>query len=252
LYELLVGRPPFKAATPLDTVLQVLSEEPVAVRRLQPKVPRDLEIICLKCLRKEPGKRYASAEELADELRRFHVGDPIRARPVGAVERGLKWAKRRPALAGLLGVTVLGLVALVVLSANLAVARSSAEAKAQEAQQQATWAEKATDYLVSIFGLADAKGRRGTITARQILDDAEKSIPHKFADQPELREKLLKEIGAVYDKLDTTAPLAMILQARGTVHFQSTRDATQQALPQMLLYSGDRLSLGADGDVRRR
>jgi WD40 repeat protein len=101
LYELLAGRPPFRSATPLDTVLQVLSAEPAALRRLRPKLPRDLETVCLKCLRKEPSRRYAGAGELADDLRRFLDGLPVRARPVGVLERAARWARRRPAVAAL-------------------------------------------------------------------------------------------------------------------------------------------------------
>jgi WD40 repeat protein len=115
LYELLTGRPPFKAANPLDTLMQVVADDPVPPTQLQSKTPRDLETICLKCLQKLPGKRYATALELADDLRRFQAGEPIRARPVGTAERAVKWVKRRPATAALLAVSLLAAVALLGL-----------------------------------------------------------------------------------------------------------------------------------------
>jgi hypothetical protein len=110
LYELLTGRPVFLGETPLATMEQVVRQEPVPPRRLVATVPADLQTICVKCLAKEPARRYATAEALADDLRRFCDGRPIVARPVGPLERAAKWARRRPAVAALL-------VALTLVSA---------------------------------------------------------------------------------------------------------------------------------------
>jgi tetratricopeptide (TPR) repeat protein len=107
LYAVLTGRPPFQAATVLETLEQVRLQEPVRPSQLQPKVPRDLETICLKCLQKEPHKRYNSAEALAEDLRCFLAGEPIRARPTPLRERGLKLVKRRPMAAALAAVVTL-------------------------------------------------------------------------------------------------------------------------------------------------
>jgi WD40 repeat protein len=109
LYECLTGRPPFHAETALDTMLLVVNAEPEPPRRLQRGLPRDLETICLKCLQKEPGKRYASAQALADDLAAFQRGEPVRARRASLPERAYRLARRRPVAAGLVALLLVGL-----------------------------------------------------------------------------------------------------------------------------------------------
>ncbi len=121
LYEILTGRAPFQAETPMQLLRDVIEQEPVPPRQLNPNIDRDLETICLKCLEKDRKSRYRSAEELADELTRFANGELILARPIGPIMRGWRWAKRNPALSG-------GAVAVVtMLFAVLAAAISFAD-----------------------------------------------------------------------------------------------------------------------------
>jgi tetratricopeptide (TPR) repeat protein len=114
LYEMLTGRPPFKGVTPIDTVRQVIDDEAVPPSRLVPKVPRDLETICLKCLDKDPLKRYTAAAAFVEDLERFQKGETILARRTPPLERGYKWAKRRPARAAMIVFATAGFLILTL------------------------------------------------------------------------------------------------------------------------------------------
>jgi WD40 repeat protein/Flp pilus assembly protein TadD len=133
LYDVLTGRPPFRAATPLETLLQVQAEDPVSPGRLLPKLPRDLTTICLKCLEKEPRKRYASAQDLADDLHRFLAGETIRARPASRVERLWRWSRRNPLVAALTASVV---VLLLVISLVSSLSALSLGRERMETQKQ--------------------------------------------------------------------------------------------------------------------
>src|ERR1051326_4260617 len=114
MYELLTGRTPFRAETPLETMRKVVEEAPVAPRQLYPFADRDLETICLKCMEKEPERRYGSAEALAEDLGRWLRHEPIQARPVGRLQRLQKWTRRNPRTAVLVLVCSLATIAFVV------------------------------------------------------------------------------------------------------------------------------------------
>jgi WD40 repeat protein/serine/threonine protein kinase len=157
LYDLLTGRAPFQADTPLEALLQVETAEPVPPSRLRPGVPRDLETICLRCLQKEPGRRYASAAELAEDLRRHLAGEPIRARPIRAWERVVKWARRRPAAAALVGVSGLASLVLVAGLAVGLVVISEKQRQTEGALQREKDAREELDQTLYLNGTASAE-----------------------------------------------------------------------------------------------
>lgn len=132
LYELLTGQPPFQAATPVETMRRVVDDEATSPRQLNPAIDADLETICLKCLQKQPGRRYESADALAADLQRWLAGQPIEARPVGPTEQFTRWCRRQPALATALGLS-LALLLLVVVGtviAGVRIARADRKATA--------------------------------------------------------------------------------------------------------------------------
>jgi WD40 repeat protein len=183
LYELLTGRPPFKAAVALDTVLQVLSDEPVPPRRLEPKIPHDLETICLKCLAKEPPKRYATATDLADDLRSYLAGKPIQARPVSAPERAVKWIRQRPQVAALMGALLVAALALLVggiwFTAQLRIERDQAEQAKQEAE--------------AARGQAEAEKQEAVRARRRAETDKHHTEMARYAVQIRLAQRELQD-----------------------------------------------------------
>jgi WD40 repeat protein len=161
LYELLTGRPPFKAATVMETLEQVKATEPVPPSRLQPGLPRDVETIVLKCLAKEPSRRYEAAEALADDLRRFLEGRPVRARRAGALERAWRWCRRNPWLAAAAGAVAASLGAVVLLSFLHAARQAEARAKTTHLANQLAESLAVSNRRLSVVafehGLADCE-----------------------------------------------------------------------------------------------
>jgi serine/threonine-protein kinase len=179
LYECLTARPPFKGPTPLDTLEQVRTREPAAPSSLNRQAPRDLETICLKCLRKQPERRYASARELAEDLHCFLEGKPVRARPVGAAERAVKWARRRPAAALLLAAF------LVLVGAATGTGLWLRQQQAAQAQREDE-ARKAIE--TALTRADDCRHKERWREALLVLTEASTHLPE--ARSPLLQERL--------------------------------------------------------------
>ncbi len=176
LYQLLTGRVPLKGKDGLDTLLLVQDQEPTPPRRLRPSIPRDLEIICLKCLNKQPQQRYATAQDLADDLRRFLIGVPIQARPAGPVERLWKWTRRNPVLSPLLATITLLVVAVAVISttAVFQLRRQEAQRKIERVEALLVTAPESVPYILD-----------------SLKDDAKLAIPRlrqEFEEAGDARE----------------------------------------------------------------
>jgi hypothetical protein len=150
LYELLAGRPPFLADSDAETIRRIQSEDPEPPRRLNPTIPRDLETISLTCLRKDPARRYPSAEALAEDLRRWLDARPILARPVSAFEKAWRWCRRRPVVAALAATLALTLSAGFLGSLLL---WRSADAERIRAEAERIRAE--SDYEIGRAALAE-------------------------------------------------------------------------------------------------
>ncbi len=227
LYELLTSRPPFRGETPLETLHQLMHQEPPRPRSLRPDVERDLETIALKCLEQDPRQRYASALSLAEDLERFLAGKPIHARPVGPVERLWRWCRRQPALAAVSAFAVVAVAAVVVGAVLFALreARHAGELRQQqdetqraleEAQRQQALAEESfrqahravNDFCVKVSHQLESVSSLQPL--RQELLEAALHYYQTFLEQHARDPKLRQELA------DTHRRVAEIYSSRGS------------------------------------
>jgi len=249
MYHLLTGRPPFQAATVLETIRQVIDEEPVPPRKLNPLIDRDAETICLKCLEKHVLRRYASGETLAEDLRRYLDHKPIQARPIGPLGRCWRWCLRNPVTAASLALAVAFLIAALVAatvgylktSASLAVA-NQAKKQSDESFRQARSAVDRFFTHVSENELLDLPGMQPL--RRELLEEAiayyERFLKQR-GDDPSIRDELAAthfRVGRIRELIEAREEA---LQA-----YQQARTAQRQLLAER---PDDRLRLAALGDT---
>jgi eukaryotic-like serine/threonine-protein kinase len=206
LYELMTGRPPFRAASVLDTLQQVRTQEPIPPSQFQTKVPRDLETICLKCLQKDPAKRYVTAEALGEDLRRFLSSESILARPVSRAEWLWRWCLRNPRVAALSAIVAFLVVAWAATSTGLyRLARANeriALANAKSASQNAAAAEHNAGEARSKAQEALANAQRASVNearARNQQQAAQRIAQDAIAQMIHLGEQVMRRLRAKHD-----------------------------------------------------
>ncbi|MBC7815980.1 MAG: protein kinase, partial [Planctomycetaceae bacterium] len=194
LYEMLCGRPPFRGANVMLTLKQVLEQDPVKPRLLDPNIDRDLETICLKCLEKTQSRRYATAGELADDLRRYLNGEPVLARPVGPLARAWRWCKRKPLVVGSIAATLLALAAVTIAWS----ARQSADRTRKLAELQQAFADGLEELKLEAGSLRQLEASLAAMEtfdvassreARRKLEERHLALIERAIKQPKLSDE---------------------------------------------------------------
>ncbi len=271
LYEALTGVPPFRAPTVVETLRMVVEQEPIPLRRLQPSVPRDLETICLKCLDKDPGRRYATAKDVGEDLIRFLEGRPIAARPGSAVRKIRRWMQRNRVAAGLLLGFLLSLVGFLAIWVNLTLQLNQTnvqltqqtgelQQKTQEAiesEQEAlsnleaqTAANAALQEVLNfftrdLFDAATTEQQGVNLTVLEVLDQADAKIRAKTPDRPKVEAPLRLAIGNTLDLVGQPQKAIVHLERADELYreydsFSATAFDCRQVLARCLAGMGDR------------
>jgi serine/threonine protein kinase len=215
LYEFLTGRPPFQGSSIWETLELVRKQEPLPPSRLQPKLPRDLEIICLKCLQKDPQKRYATTAALAEDLRRFLAGEPIKARPVSNMERFARWCQRNPRVAALTGVVFLLLLSAAIGGLAFAYVLNLEKNQKEQARQLAVDNQRiAEENAIAAEKARAAADEQGGL-ALSTLGKLATGVQTKLEDSPgtnDLRAEILQSIAEDIAKVATTSEKAGVVK----------------------------------------
>ena len=247
LYETLTGKPPFRAATPFETIRQVLEIEPISPRLLNPGVPRDLETICLKCLQKERSRRYASAQELADELGRFLRGEPIQARPISSVARLWRLIRRNPLPSAAIAAVALMLVATAAVSSVAYVQTSAALDQSEESLREAIGAVNDLFTTVSEDTLLNQPGMQ---PLRKDLLNKALTYYQRFLKQRANDPRVQDELAAAYFRIGL---ITEVLQSpdEALPHYQTAlqmqqrlHDAKPHDLPRLERLGNTHTALG--------
>jgi serine/threonine-protein kinase len=222
LYEMISGRPPFQGSSSMDTVTQVATTEPTPPSRLRPNVARDLETICLKCLQKEPSRRYADANALAEDLKRFLAGEPIRARPIAAPERLWRWCRRNPWVAALSAAVFLLLVTGTAVSTT-------------------SWLRIRREQAATIeqFERAEANARL-EIAARQEADDRKRA-----AERAEIAARENAKIAGEQRAIALSTLYKLVTQVQEKLRFKEDMGGLRKDLLQTAMDGLDQVSKSA-------